>query len=439
MRRATAATGTRLMGSGLYPAESGEPASGREAALRPVKNDLASLLVDAALRAARPRRHARPRNRGRGRERDAPPPAGAAGADRKLALPRRRRHRHGERPRQPSCAATRASNCRAPSATTRTSIRVADQLIAAAGVDDYTYIWWDVRPHPKLGTVEVRGMDVQTAAGDERRGRRPDPGAGGEGDRPARSPGPDPRGDRGVLLPGGALRPRGAADGRRPHRRAGARGSARVAREARPYADELGGEDALEEIERILGEGNGAEGQRRVHGEGGMEGLLADLAKRTRAPEAVSWRWFGGWDLQPFAGGDDRGRTEERQALAISPSAVAGAAADLELDQGGAAQFRPRLETAVLRQGVEGGLRSALTATEQAKGPVLGVRPTRRQLDLLAAEAADGDPALVAGPFLRSRCAHRSRSAHKKVGSARARRGCQNPFTYGSRVVFLAC
>ena len=27
-------------------------------------------------------------------------------------------------------------------------LEVADQLIAAAGVDDYTYIWWDVRPHP---------------------------------------------------------------------------------------------------------------------------------------------------------------------------------------------------------------------------------------------------------------------------------------------------
>src|ERR1700760_2222552 len=39
-------------------------------------------------------------------------------------------------------------------------LAVADQLIAAAGVSDYTYIWWDVRPHPKLGTVEVRGMDV---------------------------------------------------------------------------------------------------------------------------------------------------------------------------------------------------------------------------------------------------------------------------------------
>ena len=40
-------------------------------------------------------------------------------------------------------------------------LRVADQVVAAAGVDDYTYIWWDVRPRPKLGTVEVRGMDVQ--------------------------------------------------------------------------------------------------------------------------------------------------------------------------------------------------------------------------------------------------------------------------------------
>ncbi len=41
-------------------------------------------------------------------------------------------------------------------------LRVADQLIAAAGVADYTYLWWDVRPHPRLGTVEVRGMDVQS-------------------------------------------------------------------------------------------------------------------------------------------------------------------------------------------------------------------------------------------------------------------------------------
>jgi carboxylate-amine ligase len=29
-------------------------------------------------------------------------------------------------------------------------------------IEDYTYLWWDVRPHPRLGTVEFRAMDGQT-------------------------------------------------------------------------------------------------------------------------------------------------------------------------------------------------------------------------------------------------------------------------------------
>ncbi len=29
-------------------------------------------------------------------------------------------------------------------------------------IDDYTYVWWDVRPHPRLGTVETRIFDQQT-------------------------------------------------------------------------------------------------------------------------------------------------------------------------------------------------------------------------------------------------------------------------------------
>jgi carboxylate-amine ligase len=29
-------------------------------------------------------------------------------------------------------------------------------------IEDYTYLWYDVRPHPRLGTVEVRAMDSQT-------------------------------------------------------------------------------------------------------------------------------------------------------------------------------------------------------------------------------------------------------------------------------------
>lgn len=35
------------------------------------------------------------------------------------------------------------------------------EALERAGVlEDYTRIWWDVRPHPRLGTVEVRAMDA---------------------------------------------------------------------------------------------------------------------------------------------------------------------------------------------------------------------------------------------------------------------------------------
>jgi carboxylate-amine ligase len=29
-------------------------------------------------------------------------------------------------------------------------------------ISDYTYLWYDVRPHPRFGTVEIRVMDSQT-------------------------------------------------------------------------------------------------------------------------------------------------------------------------------------------------------------------------------------------------------------------------------------
>jgi len=35
-------------------------------------------------------------------------------------------------------------------------------MTEAGVIDDYTYLWYDVRPHPKLGTVEIRAMDAQT-------------------------------------------------------------------------------------------------------------------------------------------------------------------------------------------------------------------------------------------------------------------------------------
>jgi carboxylate-amine ligase len=35
-------------------------------------------------------------------------------------------------------------------------------MVRSGVIEDYTYLWYDVRPHPNLGTVEVRVMDSQT-------------------------------------------------------------------------------------------------------------------------------------------------------------------------------------------------------------------------------------------------------------------------------------
>jgi carboxylate-amine ligase len=43
---------------------------------------------------------------------------------------------------------------------------MARRLTAAADVPDYTWFWWKLRPHPRLGTVEIRALDVQTSPAD---------------------------------------------------------------------------------------------------------------------------------------------------------------------------------------------------------------------------------------------------------------------------------
>src|SRR4051812_2702009 len=35
-------------------------------------------------------------------------------------------------------------------------------MVESRTIEDYTYLWYDVRPHPNFGTVEVRVMDAQT-------------------------------------------------------------------------------------------------------------------------------------------------------------------------------------------------------------------------------------------------------------------------------------
>ncbi len=158
--------------------------------------------------------------------------------------------------------------------------RVADQLIAAAGVDDYTYIWWDVRPHPRLGTVEVRAVDVQAdAAGSAAIAALIQAIAAKELEQPT-APG----------LYREALEEsyfQAASHGLEasilfdtetplPAREVGRQ----VLDSVLPFARELGGAEALTEIERTIAEGNGADRQRRVHREAGLEGLLEYLAAR---------------------------------------------------------------------------------------------------------------------------------------------------------------
>jgi glutamate---cysteine ligase / carboxylate-amine ligase len=39
-----------------------------------------------------------------------------------------------------------------------------ETLSNSGAIEDYTFLWYDVRPHPRLGTIEIRAMDSQTRA-----------------------------------------------------------------------------------------------------------------------------------------------------------------------------------------------------------------------------------------------------------------------------------
>src|SRR5262249_24935472 len=43
---------------------------------------------------------------------------------------------------------------------------VVGQLEQTGCIADYTHIWWDIRPHPRLGTIEIRICDAVTRVED---------------------------------------------------------------------------------------------------------------------------------------------------------------------------------------------------------------------------------------------------------------------------------
>ena len=151
---------------------------------------------------------------------------------------------------------------------------------ATGDLPDYTYLWWDLRPSPKLGTIEVRAMDAQSrlesvaglaalvhalafACAEGAEEVTPPSEALSESSfRAARD------GLEATVWWRGAMTPMRAV-------------AADTLELARPFARELDGEDALEEIERILREGGGADRMREAHAAGGMDGVLSRLAEET--------------------------------------------------------------------------------------------------------------------------------------------------------------
>jgi carboxylate-amine ligase len=154
-------------------------------------------------------------------------------------------------------------------------------LSRAADVEDYTWFWWQLRPHPRLGTVEIRALDAQTSLDDvaalvalthclARHAATADD-----------EPDPPPE-----ILDEAAFRAaRFGVDaelpGRDGHRRPVSALLEDVLRAVRPHARELGCEDELDATRRLLERGGGAGRQRAVHAIGGLGALLRDTTART--------------------------------------------------------------------------------------------------------------------------------------------------------------
>jgi carboxylate-amine ligase len=154
-------------------------------------------------------------------------------------------------------------------------------LARAADVPDYTWFWWKLRPHPQLGTVEVRALDAQTSLAENAALialihclARHEAEAEPQADPPAE-----------VLEEGIFRAARFGVTARLPD----AEGYLRPVDEmledalglARAHAGELGCADQLMELTPLLRRGGGAGRQRGAHAIAGMDGLLRELTGLT--------------------------------------------------------------------------------------------------------------------------------------------------------------
>jgi glutamate---cysteine ligase / carboxylate-amine ligase len=167
-------------------------------------------------------------------------------------------------------------------------VEAVDPLIASTALPDPSFLWWDVRLQPALGTVEVRVMDAQSTL------RHVGPLVALiqslarleiEGEPAAATPGPEVLGENRFLA---------ARDGMAAQLIAPDTVQLTSVRnildsllaECYPHALALGCIEALDRVARISF-ANGAERQRAVAARGGrLEDLVASLAEQFRPHEA---------------------------------------------------------------------------------------------------------------------------------------------------------
>ena len=83
--------------------------------------------------------------------------------------------RPGLEPHDPVPGLSRGPGSRGASRATRDWVVTVDLLVRSGAIPEPTFLWWDVRPQPRLGTVEVRIMDAQPPTGRHRRADRARP------------------------------------------------------------------------------------------------------------------------------------------------------------------------------------------------------------------------------------------------------------------------
>ncbi len=158
------------------------------------------------------------------------------------------------------------------------------QLVRAADVPDYTWFWWKLRPHPRLGTVEIRALDAQSALEDTSALLALVHCLARDA---AERDAPYPDLPQEILEEGIFRAARFGVHAQLPDEHGRLRPVAELLAQALAaageHAAELGCEEGLRGLAGLLERGGGAGRQRRAHEIAGMDALLRELLELTRA------------------------------------------------------------------------------------------------------------------------------------------------------------